>query len=86
MVFTVKVQGHIVISTFLMGLFVKLHPPLEWISGSFGTLPVKKERLKIQDAEDQLTRQQSYTSKQKNTQAHSLNTEVNIHQVGAAQE
>jgi hypothetical protein len=29
MVFTVKVQGHIVISTFLMGLFVKLHPPLE---------------------------------------------------------
>jgi hypothetical protein len=28
-VFVVKVRGHIVISAFLLGLFVKLHPPLE---------------------------------------------------------
>jgi hypothetical protein len=28
-VFVVKVRGHVVISAFLLGLFVKHHPPLE---------------------------------------------------------
>jgi hypothetical protein len=38
----VKARGHVVFFFFLMGLFVNVYPPLEWISWSFWTLPVPK--------------------------------------------